>query len=129
MLERMANEGGMLRLFFTGRLDSASTASLQQDVAAVAAYGAGSVVLDFSAVTLIDGTAVAAIAFLFKRLTVDGRALSVAGAVGQPAEVLQQLGIAAMLGVDAPEAVGAPSRPGTGPGRWVNPLAWRVTGW
>jgi anti-anti-sigma factor len=75
----------------------------------------GPVVLDFTSVTLIDGSGIGAIAFLFKRLRGQGRALSIIGASGQPLALLDQLGIAGLLGVSRR----APAGPLSARGAWA----------
>lgn len=129
MLGRISNEDGLVRLHFSERLDSAGTASLRECVSAVAEHGTGDAVLDFSAVSYIDGTAIAVIAFLFKRLTGEGRRLTVSGAVGQPAAMLQQLGLAGLLGVEAGQVARPARRRSASMQGWVHPLARRLAGW
>lgn len=126
MLGRIANEGGFIRLFLLGRLESASITSLRDGFVAVAEHGTGDVVLDFSEVTYVDGSGIGAISLLFKRLASAGRRLTIVGASGQPQLFLGSLGIAGLLGADVlPVALAgqaAASRP------WMRGLAGGVAG-
>ncbi len=75
---------------------------------AVAAFG--NVELDLSRVDFIDGSGMGAIAYLYKNLVARGRRLVLTGAVGQPREMLERLGVARMLSpVVAPVAPTAPA--------------------
>ncbi|MDR3417516.1 MAG: STAS domain-containing protein [Nevskia sp.] len=81
----------------SGVLDGAAALSLQVRFEALAA-ATGDVVVDLKDVSCIDGSGIAAIAFLFKRLVLRGRRLTVA-ATGQPLAMLRDLGIASQLGL------------------------------
>jgi anti-anti-sigma factor len=126
MLGRISNQGGLIEMHLIGRLDGAATAMLRQGLDAVALYGDGDVVLDFREVTFIDGSAVGAVAYLFKRLTADGRKLRVTGATGQPCAMLVELGIATLLGIEA-TATATPKMHAAGLRAWMNPVARGVT--
>ena len=60
---------------------------------AVLRDNAGDVVLDLSRVEYLDETGVGSIAYLFKRLLLEGRALLLAGVTGQPMRILRRLQI------------------------------------
>jgi anti-anti-sigma factor len=82
----------------SGVLDGDAALNLRTRFAALAATAGGDVEMDLKDVSFIDGSGIAAIAFLFKRLAVNGRPLTVA-ATGQPLALLRDLGIAAQLGL------------------------------
>ncbi len=84
----------------SGVLDGDAALKLRARLAAVAAASGGDVVVDLKDVSFIDGCGIAAIAYLFKRLALHGRHLTVA-ANGQPLAMLRDLGIAAQLGLPA----------------------------
>eukprot|EP01035_Chromulina_nebulosa_P009072 gene9072-12262_t len=97
MFVRILDDDGALRLVFNRPIEADAAAELRDALAAIAAQPGGAVVLDFTAVTLIDGSGVGAIAFLFKRLHAQRRRLSVVGASGQPLALLHRLGVAGLL--------------------------------
>jgi anti-anti-sigma factor len=59
------------------------------------------VIIDLTDVSVMDGTGVGALAFLFKRLVARGRKLIVTGVSGQPLALLNELGLADLLGIPA----------------------------
>ena len=81
----------------SGVLDGEAALNLRARLELLAAAG-GNIVMDLKDVSFIDGSGIAAIAFLFKRLILRGRRLTVA-ATGQPLAVLCDLGLAAQLGL------------------------------
>src|SRR5689334_17071925 len=78
-------------LVLRGRLDDAAVAALRPALERLPAEGRGRVCLDLGGVTYIDGAAVGALAFLFKRLAARRRRLVLAGAAGQPRRLLELL--------------------------------------
>lgn len=88
----------------TARLDSLGVASLREALVALGTSAAGDITVDFGDVTVMDGAAVAALAFLYRRLKGKGFSLSVVGATGQPLALLHELGVAALLGLNVPKA-------------------------
>lgn len=70
-----------------------------ESLAKVNPASARRVVLDLSAVELIDGSGIGAIAYLRKRLTVAGQSLDLSGVQGQPLALLSQLGLARSFGL------------------------------
>ncbi len=57
----------------------------------LAAQESGDVLIDFRAVEFIDSSGVGALVFLHKRLVANNRRLQIAGAEGQPRELLELL--------------------------------------
>ncbi len=121
MFQSFSDPSGGIRLTFSGPIEGAGTETLRALLQDVVAMPSGDVVLDFTSVTLIDGSGVGAIAYLFKRLHAQQRGLSIVGAAGQPLALLRQLGIAGLLGVGAETRL----RPLSGRGAWAS--AWLMT--
>jgi anti-anti-sigma factor len=82
----------------SGVLDGDAAFGLRSRLEALAAAPGGDVVMDLKDVSFIDGSGIAAIAFLFKRMALRGRRLTVA-AKGQPLAMLRDLGLASALGL------------------------------
>ncbi len=97
MLDQIDHDGDQVTVTLKGKLDGSTALGLRDDLLAVAA-GSGDVRIDLRRVSFIDGSGVAALAFLFKRLAAAGRRLTVQ-AVGQPLALLRELGLAAPLGL------------------------------
>ncbi|MCW3475405.1 STAS domain-containing protein [Limobrevibacterium gyesilva] len=104
MFERIASENGRVRLQLKGALDAESWLALRDGFAALAAAPEGEVVLDLTNVSFIDGPAIGAIAFLFKRLRAKGRRLVVTGVSGQPLALLREHGLDEVLGLSGDDA-------------------------
>lgn len=105
------------RLNLWGRFDAERVVALRPALEALAATPARRVVLDISAVAMIDGSGLGAIAFLFKRLVASGRKLVLTGASGQPLTLLTELGLGDLLGLTAAPAMCRPA-----PRRWFGGL-------
>ncbi len=80
-------------LTLRGIFDGEGTLAIREELEAIAAAANGDVVLDLSRVTYIDGSAIAAIGFIFKRMTAKGRGLEIIGVDGQPAALLREMGL------------------------------------
>ncbi len=102
-LDTTPTESNAVRL--SGVLDGVAALQLRARLEALAAAPAGDVVMDLKDVSFIDGSGIAAIAFLFKRMAQRGRRLTVA-ATGQPLTMLRDLGVASVLGLPAVPARG-----------------------
>ena len=90
------------RLQVSGALDGEGALALRPLLEQVVTDTTGDVVLDMAAVGFMDGCGVGAVAFLFKRLAAQGRALKVAGATAQPLAMFRKLGLGQVLGLPAP---------------------------
>jgi anti-anti-sigma factor len=93
------------RIRLNGQLDADGVRAARPTLEALATEARGDVVLDLSGVSLLDGSGVGAIAFLFKRLLARGCALCVAGASGQPLSLLRELGLTRILRMVDPAQV------------------------
>jgi anti-anti-sigma regulatory factor len=122
MFEPITDDTGALRLVFSRPIEADQAGALRAALDSIASHPGGAVVLDFTGVSLIDGSGVGAIAFLFKRLHAQGRPLSIVGAAGQPLALLRRLGVAGLLGVPAEGR----KRPLFARGAWARA---RVTSW
>ncbi|WP_165982870.1 STAS domain-containing protein [Dankookia rubra] len=91
-----------LRLQVTGTLDGDGAMALRPVLEQVVTGTTGDVVLDMAAVGFMDGCGLGAVAFLFRRLAAQGRALRVTGATAQPLAMFRKLGLAQVLGLPAP---------------------------
>lgn len=103
MFDGIMCESNTVRLTLRGCLDGAAAPQLLDGMEAVVQLNKSDVVLDLTAVSMLDGSAIGAMAFLFRRLAAQGRKLAVTGASGQPLRMLRDLGIASILGI-APSA-------------------------
>lgn len=90
-----------LTLSLSGRLDAVAADALRPAVERLVADAPQAVVLDLRGVGFLDGAGLGALAFLAKRL---GRRLTLAGAQGQPLELLRHLGLARVFGLPAARA-------------------------
>jgi anti-anti-sigma factor len=108
MFERIESDGGVVTLRLKGVLDAATWESLREGLERIASAPSGDVVLDLTNVSFIDGPAVGAIAFLFKRLAGKDRRLSVVGVSGQPLALLRDHGLTRVLRL--PPETGRPWR-------------------
>ena len=84
-----------------GAFDAAGVAALRLSIESLAATSARRVVLDLSDVASMDGSGLGAITYMFKRLVARGRQLVVTGASGQPLEMLTELGLTRIIGLEA----------------------------
>ncbi len=89
-----------------GALDADGVRLLRDRFVALAETAAHDVVVDFTNVGFLDGAGVGAIAFLVRRLAARRMTLRIAGAAGQPLQMLRDLGLAEIL------ANGRTMRPG-----------------
>ncbi len=103
MFDGIMCESNTVRLILRGCVDGASAPGLLEGMEAVIRHGNSDVVLDIAHVSQLDGSAIGAFSFLFRRLAAQGRKLAVRGASGQPLRMLRDLGIASLLGVVAPQ--------------------------
>ena len=100
-------------LTLRGILDGEGTLAVRDELEAVAASISGDVVLDLSQVTFMDGSAIAAIGFVFKRMIAKGLRLEITGVAGQPAALLREMGLSRLFALPS-RAARRPlfSRPG-----------------
>lgn len=99
MIDRIESGADRVVITLRGILDGEGTTAIRDGLEAISASGAGDVVLDFSSVTYMDGSGVAAIAYVFKRLLATGRKLKIIGVTGQPAQVLRDMGLDNLFGL------------------------------
>jgi len=86
-------------LTLTGVLDGEGASMIRDGFEAISASGSRDVVIDLSNLTFMDGSGIAAIGFLFKRLVAAGRRIEMTGAAGQPARLLQEMGLSGLFGL------------------------------
>ena len=86
-------------LTLTGVLDGEGASLIRDGFEAISASGNRDVVIDLSNLTFMDGSGIAAIGFLFKRLVSAGRRVDLIGAGGQPASLLHEMGLAGLFGL------------------------------
>jgi anti-anti-sigma factor len=104
MRARNANAAFTLRLQPVNGFDAEGVRAMRERLEEVAAAPTGNVELDLSRVDFIDGSGMGAIAFLYKNLVSRGRRLMLTGAVGQPRDILERMGVARMLSAVSPSA-------------------------
>ena len=109
MFERIESDGDAVRLQLKGVLNASTWEGLREGLERIADAPTGDVVLDLTNVSMIDGPAVGAIAFLYKRLAGKGRRLDVVGVSGQPLALLRDHGLTRVLRL--PPESGQPWRP------------------
>jgi anti-sigma B factor antagonist len=98
-VERVNEEQGV-RLLVTGELDAISAPLLRCVFDALAAQEPARVVLDLSALELIDSSGVGAIVALFKQLRSTGGELGVVGLRGQPQSIFRLLRLDRVFGIE-----------------------------
>jgi anti-anti-sigma factor len=125
MFERIESDRGVIRLQLKGVLDAAAWDGLREGLERIAAAPSGDVVLDLSNVSFIDGPAVGAIAFLFKRLSSKSRTLSVIGVTGQPLALLRDHGLTRILRLPPEAAAPPPSMAALSPSTAAKPARRR----
>lgn len=86
----------------SGAFDAKNVAALRASIESLAATSAPRVVLDLSGVASMDGSGLGAITYMFKRLVARGRQLVVTGVSGQPLDMLTELGLTRILGLETP---------------------------
>jgi len=78
-------------IHIAGPLDAASAAEARQTFESVIDTASGSVDLDLSQTDFIDSSGVGAIVFIYKRLVLQGRAMTLQGVCGQPRDLIGML--------------------------------------
>ncbi len=81
------------------RLDAASIKSIRQDFE-VLATAVDDVVIDMARTETLDGSGVGAMVFAFKRLSANGKRLSVRNVSGQPLDLLNEAGLLRTLAAE-----------------------------
>jgi anti-anti-sigma factor len=104
MFDGIMCETNTVRLVLRGCLDGQSAPDMLEGMEAVVQLNRSDVVLDLASVSQLDGSAIGAFSFLYRRLGAQGRSLTVEGACGQPLRLLRDLGIDAILGIAPPPA-------------------------
>ena len=102
MITTLATDRAAQCLAISGALDADGALALRPVLEQVVTGTTGDVVLDMAAVGFMDGCGVGAVAFLFKRLAAQGRALKVVGATAQPLAMFRKLRLVHVLGLPAP---------------------------
>lgn len=74
-----------------GPLDAASALEARQSFEAVIEGGTAPVDIDMTNTSFIDSSGVGAIVFIYKRLVLQGRAMTLVGLNGQPRELIGML--------------------------------------
>lgn len=78
-------------LSISGELDALTVTDLRPELDRIVTDGGERVVVDLSALRLIDSSGVGALVSLFKRIRAGGREFEVAGVQGQPLSIFQVL--------------------------------------
>lgn len=74
-----------------GPLDAASALDARQKFEAVIEAGSAPVDIDMSETTFIDSSGIGAIVFIYKRLVLQGREMTLQGLQGQPRDLIGML--------------------------------------
>jgi anti-sigma B factor antagonist len=80
-------------LALAGRLNSLTVPDIRPEIERIASGRANKVALVLSELSLIDSSGVAAVVSLFKRVRRRGGDLKIVGASGQPAKILDLMGL------------------------------------
>jgi anti-sigma B factor antagonist len=83
--------GQTVTLRISGELDAVTVVDLRPEIERIVAEHVGKVVVELSALRLIDSSGVGAIVSLFKRVRAEGGQFEVAGVQGQPLMIFQVL--------------------------------------
>ena len=86
-----SERGAVTVLRVAGSLDARTASELKAEVVAIGESGARKVVVDLSALTLIDSSGVGVLISLFKRVRAIGGQVCFAGVQAQPKEVFRLL--------------------------------------
>jgi anti-sigma B factor antagonist len=103
-----SERGGITLLAVRGSLDALSATQLKAEVVAIGDSGAKKVVVDLSALSLLDSSGVGVLISLFKRIRAVGGQVLYAGVRSQPKEVFRLLRLDRSLDLSATvdEAIG-----------------------
>ena len=85
------DEGDLTTLRFEGLLDAVSTVEVRPIIEAVVNDQRRRVVVDLSALRLVDSSGVGAIVSIYKRIRHEGGEVAVTGATGQPLAIFRLL--------------------------------------
>jgi anti-sigma B factor antagonist len=80
-----------VQLSISGELDALTVTDLRPELDKIATDGGTRVVVDLTALRLIDSSGVGALVSLFKRVRAHGRQFEITGIQGQPLSIFQVL--------------------------------------
>jgi len=83
--------GQTVTIKISGELDAVTVVDLRPEIERIIAERVDKVIVELSALRLIDSSGVGAIVSLFKRLRAEGGQFEVAGVQGQPLMIFQVL--------------------------------------
>jgi anti-sigma B factor antagonist len=86
-------DGGTLVFRVEGELDAVSVPQIRRELDQIVARGPTRVVMDLSALRLIDSSGVGAIVSLYKRIRANGGQMVVNGLRDQPLAIVRVLGL------------------------------------
>lgn len=105
-MELQKQENGTLLIMIDGDMDAYGCSELQDDFdALVNKESLPNMTLHLGKVDFLDSSGIGAIVFLFKRLKVQSKSLSLIQVHGQPMEIIQLLRINSAMSVEAATAV------------------------
>ena len=73
----------------SGYFDAQTVSALEEDFQALIDENKGRIVLDLSAGDFMDSSGIGSIVFLYKRLTLKNRTLTLVGLNGQPKKIIE----------------------------------------
>ena len=83
--------GPAVTLKISGELDAVTVDDIRGELDQLVADGGDRVVVDLSALRLVDSLGVRALISVFRRVTAEGRQFEVTGVQGQPSSIFQVL--------------------------------------
>jgi len=92
-------DGDTTSLSIRGELDAITAVNVRATFDEVIESKPKKVVLDLSALRVIDSSGVGAIVYLFKRLRTDGGRLEITGVQGQPLSIFKVLNLTKVFGI------------------------------
>ena len=90
--------GQTVTLKISGELDAVTVVDLRPEIERIVAEHGAKVIVDLSALRLIDSSGVGAIVSLFKRVRAEGGQFEVTGVQGQPLMIFQVLKLDQVFG-------------------------------
>jgi anti-sigma B factor antagonist len=90
--------GPAVTLKISGELDAVTVDDIRGELDQIVADGGDRVVVDLSALRLVDSLGVRALLSAFRRVTAEGRRFEVTGVQGQPSAIFEVLRLDRVLG-------------------------------
>lgn len=99
-IQGLTTSNSELIVKLSGEMDALGCSKIRPELEKIAQTEHKQIILDLREVSFLDSSGVGAIVFLYKRLKVNNRKLSISGANGQPEELMKLLRIDSAIPVN-----------------------------